>query len=103
MKVFHVTNLTAAQKILEMGFKDYGCSWLSHGLEEMLDGVWFSDRPLDQSEGTKGSIVLSIDIPEDLFSKYEWVPEDGEVYYRESFIPAKEINRYGPPVVCDDE
>lgn len=59
-------------------------------------GVWVSDRPLNRNEGADGNVLLALEIPEELFDEYERVREapDGKPWpYRESLIPAKELNQ----------
>ena len=56
------------------------------------EGVWVSDRPLDECEGANGDALLRISVPNDAidFDLYEWV-EDGKPY-REWLIPAAILN-----------
>jgi hypothetical protein len=63
-------------------------------------GVWVSDRPLDANEGAQGDVVLLVDIPEEVFAKYEWV-EDGKPY-REALVPAEILNELKPPEIFDE-
>jgi len=86
-----------ADAILTGGFKDARDTYLT---DEEHTGVWLSDRPLDINEGADGDRLLSIDIPEEIFKKWEWL-EDGKPY-REALIPAQVVNTYGPPIeVCE--
>ncbi len=91
MKVFHRTFHSKA--ILREGFKD---AENTYETGQMFKGVWVSaDAPLDNHERADGDVVLSLEIPDRLFEKYEWVEEDLECrMYRESFIPAVELNHY---------
>jgi hypothetical protein len=56
---------------------------------------------LDCNEGASGDVLLALEIPEDVFSEYEWVEEYKT--YRESLIPAGMLNQFGPPVVVTEE
>jgi hypothetical protein len=38
-------------------------------------GVWVSDVPLDGNSGAHGDTWLTLDIPETLFTEWEWVEE----------------------------
>ena len=39
-------------------------------------GVWVSDRVLDANEGASfDTIILTMDLPADVFKKYEWVED----------------------------
>jgi hypothetical protein len=97
MLVYHRTHHTAA--ILRDGFKD-GYYALPHIGE--LHGVFVSaDWPLDENEGADGDAVIEIDVPDALFVEYEWVTEDST--YRESMIPAADLNDLPRRVLTDDE
>src|SRR5262249_30893958 len=52
-------------------------------------------------KGANGDVVLQIDIPANLFAKYEW--RDKRKTYRESLIPASEVNKLCRPVIADTE
>jgi hypothetical protein len=88
-RLYHRTDF--ADAILASGFKD--------GRDDFTDerGVWFSDRPLDSNEGAKGNTLLAIEIPEDVLAPFEWLED--EKTYREWFVPAAVLKRFGPPVV----
>jgi hypothetical protein len=61
-----------------------------------------SDCPLDINEGAKGDVVLMLNVPVDIFERYEWI-EQGKPY-RESLIPAAILNALGMPrIVSVDE
>jgi hypothetical protein len=86
MLVFHRTH--HADAILREGFRDE--SYVLPGSGE-LRGVFVSaDWPLDENEGTDGDAVLELEIPDGLFTEYEWV-EEGKTY-REAMIPARDLN-----------
>jgi hypothetical protein len=92
MKLYH--NTFASEEILSEGFKDGEGRYLT---TETFRGVFLSNTPLDINEGADGDTLLSIEIPEEVIAEFEWI-EDGKPY-REWCIPAKTVNRYGPPKV----
>ena len=89
MRLYHKTS--AADSILAHGFKDSYGPYLTN---QIYGGVWLSDRPLDVNEGADGDTLLSLEIPDEVVGKYEWI-EDGKTY-REFLVPAETVNRYGP-------
>jgi len=58
-------------------------------------GVWVSDCPLDVNEGAEGDVVLTLNVPIDVFERYEWI-EEGKPY-REALIPAAVLNALAAP------
>ena len=70
MKVFHTTGAT--NQILKHGFKDGRGTYLT---DRIWQGVWLSDQPLDVNEGAEGDTVLTLEIPEKVLAKNEWVEE----------------------------
>ena len=95
MRIYHRTFHSAA--ILQEGFRDTTGTYMT-GYE--FTGVWVSDIPLDENEGADGDVLLALDIPEEIFVKYEWV--EAEKPYRESLIPAKILNSLGSLEIVDD-
>ena len=95
MMVYHRTSHSA--EILGGGFRDAEGTYMT---DISHRGIWVSDRPLDISEGADGDVLLGLDILVGLFEKYEWVED--EKPYRESLIPANELNCY-PIQVCKEE
>jgi hypothetical protein len=94
MRLYHSTSRKAAGAILAGGFRDSCGYYLT---DRLWCGVFLADRPLYRSEGTKGEILVCVEIPEDVALSYEW--EDGQGIpkpYREFLIPAKVVNRYQP-------
>jgi len=92
MRTYHRT--FQADAILRDGFKDSTGTYLT---DREHTGVWLSDRPLDINEGADGDRLLSIDIPEEVFRKWEEAWEESGKPYREALIPAQIVNSYGPP------
>lgn len=91
-RTFHAT------AILQEGFRDATGYYMN---TQEFTGVWVSDRPLNRNEGSNGNVLLALEIPEELFVEYERVREapDGELWpYRESLIPAKELNQFRKPL-----
>jgi len=90
MKVYHRTLHSAA--ILREGFRDSTGTYMT---DQEFTGVWVSDCPLDINEGGRGDVVLTLDVPIDVFERYEWI-EEGKPY-RESLIPASVLNALATP------
>jgi hypothetical protein len=96
LTVYHRTNHSAV--ILREGFRDTGESLIRADADtgepvELVPGVWVSaEYPLDENEGAHGDAVIQLTVPVVLFEKYEVVEEDKG--YRESMIPAAELNAY---------
>jgi hypothetical protein len=88
--VFHRTTQEAATLILHGGFRDVTGRYLTN---QEWSGVWVADRPLDNSEGASGEIVLQIEIPEKALRRYEWIEEAKP--YREWLVPASILNNAG--------
>lgn len=96
MILYHRT--PAAKDIMEKGFKDSESNYLTN---RKWSGVWLSDRPLDSNEGAKGNQVLTVEIPDEVISEYEWVNEG--FTYREFLVPAELVNRYDKPEMFEDD
>lgn len=96
MVLYHCT--AAADAIIRGGFRD-STGYTIMGID--IAGVFFSDYPLDINEGAKGDTVLKLDVPEDEILDYEIVEEDKT--YREFCIPADLVNRYGQPIVVQED
>jgi hypothetical protein len=90
VKVYHRTFHAAA--ILREGFRDSTGIYMT---DQEFTGVGVSDSPLDVNEGAKGDVILTFDVPIDLFERYEWI-EEGKPY-RESLIPAAVLNGFAAP------
>ena len=88
---YHRTN--NAEQILRFGFTN--TSERRNG--GIARGVWLSERPLSEQDGIEGDFVLAIDMPFEVVQRYEWA--DGDEGYRQFCVPAKIVNRYGPPHV----
>jgi hypothetical protein len=84
MLFFHSTTAIAADTIVRDGFRDGAGNYLT---TSQHFGVWLSDIPLDENEGTKGAILLRllIDTDEAAMSNYEWI-EEGKCF-REWLVP----------------
>lgn len=90
MVLYHRTNPTAAESILNSGFKD-GSGTYGTGI--MWHGVWLSNVPLDENSGARGDVLLRVHIripAREMREQYEW-RERGKPY-REFLIPAKDLN-----------
>jgi hypothetical protein len=64
--------------------------------------MYMSTIPLDVNDGFGGDVTLCLDVPEDVFDKYD-VTDDlmKSSGYRLALIPADELNRLGKPQVYD--
>ena len=94
MRCYHRTSHAGA--ILAKGFRDTNGTY---GTGELRSGVFLSNKPLDSNEGAKGNVVLVLDIPVSVLKPHEWI-EEGKPY-REFQVPAKVVNKYGPPSVYE--
>jgi len=93
MRLFHKTKNQNAESILRDGFRD------SEVVEagQKFEGVQLFDDPIGWNPNPDGNnLLLTIEIPEDAISAYEWVTG---VETREFFVPASVVNSYGPPAV----
>jgi hypothetical protein len=114
MRAYHLTTAAAAEAILTDGFRDKTATYIRiHGPvgagakvtvheNRELTGVRISNVPLDQIEGESGDVELTMEIPEDLFTEYEWVEEVEGKPYREARIPAERLNRLGRPTIVKE-
>jgi hypothetical protein len=93
-KLFHVASPSVAEAILRDGFVDSEGSYVN---DEVLRGVFLSNRPLDCNEGVRASdgVALAVtfdSIALDELDEHELV-EDGKTY-REWCIPVDVIRRH---------
>jgi hypothetical protein len=96
MRAFFTTTVRRADEIFRFGFTN---------LYEFggINGVCFTDRQLDARDGFTGEVTICLEIPDDVFSRWEWV-EDGEgLGFRLSLIPADVLKQLGKPQIYDDE
>jgi hypothetical protein len=98
LTVFHRTTKDAATKILRDGFRNTTGRYLT---DREWSGVWVADRPLDNSEGASGEVLLQIEIAEDRLAAFEWVGEGKP--YREWLAPAVVLNEAGTVKLSDLE
>jgi hypothetical protein len=98
MKVYHLTGAQNADAIKAGGFKDSVGRFLTTSEHT---GVWVSDVPLVMLSGVDDIACFELEIPEELFRRYEWLEE--EKPYRESLIPASELNGWPRRLLTDDE
>jgi len=87
-----------AENILKLGFRgDLGTQGGHHFRD---DGVWFSDKILDQLEGVEeGMELLVIEVPFKDIEEFEWKEEGKD--YREWCIPADVVNQFGKPTLTE--
>jgi hypothetical protein len=94
MRAFFTTTVRRADDIFRSGFTN---------LYEFggINGVCFTDRQLDARDGFVGEVTLYLEIPDDVFSRWEWVEDGGGLGLRLSLIPADVLNQLGRPQVYD--
>ena len=99
-KFYHRTSTENAVKILATGFVDGRGNYLT---DQMWEGVWVSDRPLDCNEEAHGEALLriTVQIPISDLDDYGW-REEGKIY-REWRIPAALLNRIATVELVEDE
>lgn len=87
--LYHRTTRRGAESILKEGFRD-GCG--TYLTRRNWRGVWLSNVPLDENEGARGDVLLTVhaNIPAKELRRYEW-KEEGKGY-REFLIPARVLN-----------
>lgn len=104
MLVYHRTH--HADAIEREGFRDGYKMFVTDDSDALeVRGIFVSANwPLDENEGADGDVVLELDIPDELFAKYEHVAE-GLTYltYRKAMIPAAELNRFPVRRLTDEE
>jgi hypothetical protein len=100
VRLYHSTTPEAAEKIAADGFRD---SSGHYGTSREHSGVWLSDVPLDENEGTSGNTLLFVDfaLSEEEIADFEWIEEWKT--YREWQIPADLINENASVRVATEE
>ena len=94
VRVYLTTTVPVVESILQEGFTD---------LHEFagLSGVYMADCKLNANDGWPGEMTLCLDVPEDVFQRYEIVEE--LLGYRYAIIPATLLNRIGRSQIYDHE
>jgi hypothetical protein len=93
--LYHRTD--AARSIESGEFRNGSGTYFTNNVYE---GVWVADQPLDINEGAVGKYVMTIEVPSDFdLQYYEW-QEDGKGY-RKFLIPAEVLN--GFPIIAVEE
>jgi hypothetical protein len=94
MRAFFTSTVRRADDIFRFGFTN---------LYEFggINGVCFTDRQLAAADGFEGEVTLCLEIPDDVFSRWEWVED--EQSFRLSLIPADVLNQLGKPQIYDHE
>lgn len=92
-RLYHSTTSDCADAIQRDGFRDAIGAYLTN---RNWTGVCVSTKPLDENEGAKGHVVLTVSLeksPSEL-ARYEWAedPPSGRDP-REFLLPAKILNR----------
>jgi hypothetical protein len=94
MRAFFTTTVRRADDIFQGGFTNL---YEFRGVE----GVYFADRQLGAADGFLGQVTLCLDVPDEVFSRWEWF--EHEQGYRLSLIPADVLNQLGKPQVYDHD
>jgi hypothetical protein len=95
MHLYHVTDRGSAEGIISRGFED---AEVIHDNDELLIGVWLSDRCLAGEDdvgprlGPVADVALSIELPAEMVEAHE--RRDSAKPYREFCIPARLLNDY---------
>ena len=98
MSFYHRTTAEAAAAILDGGFRD---ATGTYGTGVQHIGVWLSNVPLDENEGTATGPVLEVSVDDpDQIAPYEWVQDIG---YREWLVPAALLNACGRVCLLSDD
>jgi hypothetical protein len=98
MILFHITGKDAAASILVGGFVDGEGRYMT---DKTFEGVWLSDRPLDEAKPFNAAVTLQVEFPPDVvLADYEWVEEGKD--YREWLVPAEMINSLAKTTIFDD-
>ncbi len=88
MRVYHTTQSERASEILRRGFRDTSFNWRMRD----FTGALFADKPLGANDGCAGNTVLSLELDEPVFARFERKERDG---YRWAIIPADVLNHLG--------
>ena len=96
LKTFHTSKIDKALAILAEGFRDVSFEAIAG-----VTGVLVADRPLDIQDGVEGTTVLSLNLPDEEFARYELV-EDGQPT-GQAIVLAEILARFGPPTLYDHE
>jgi hypothetical protein len=96
-RYFHRTTTAATEAILAHGFRGGRGRYMTNIEHE---GVWLSDRPLEESEGACGVMLLTVEVPAHVVEPYEWI-EEGKGY-REFLVPAALLNAQGKVTIADE-
>jgi hypothetical protein len=95
MRTYLVTDVPTARAVFANGWHDTHC-------EFGREGVCLSTVPLDARDGFDGDVTLCLDVPEDLFDRFDLTDEVQEASgYRLALVPAVELNKLGKPLVYD--
>ncbi len=89
LRLYHRTTEAKAAQILKEGFRDTPGRYLT---DREWSGVWISDRPLDNTEGASGEVLLQIEIAEGRIKTFEWL--QGGRTFREWIVPAAVLNDF---------
>jgi hypothetical protein len=98
MRLFHRT--PSSPQILREGFRDGSGTY---GLGSVQTGVWFSDQPIKAH--LQPGALLAIDVPDEVAAPYEVHRCERfrrQWNWREFFMPAEVVNKYGPAQVIGD-
>ena len=90
MILYRNTSSAAAAEILRDGFRSASEGYMvGH-----QSAVWLSDRPLDESDGSFGEVVLTVIMMLTEAKLAEYEVTDAERGYREWLVPAPIVNAH---------
>ena len=98
MRVYCATTISQVRVIFRDG-------WTDLDTELGMDGVYVSPNKLDINDGAGGNVTLCVDIPEQLFDRFEVTPKvEREILgVQLAVVPAAELNKIGKPQVYNHE
>ena len=95
MRLYHPT--MHAEEILRDGFGERSGTYLT---ATDHSGVWLFDRPVDRRMGGgEQAVLMEVEIPEEVVEPFEF---GSGLPYRQFLVPARVINRYGPPRLAEE-
>jgi hypothetical protein len=99
-----VTTATALKRVYVTTTADFAKVIWTQGFPNLHEksgtlGVYVTGAPVDVNDGVKGDVVLCLDIPEEVFRKYD--VSDELQPYGLALVPPEVLNHYGKPKLYD--